>query len=860
MLARLVVALLFLLALGALPRRARAEETPAQGVLTRAPEVLTPAVPEYPPEARAEGITGVVALELEISESGAVTDAVVTAPAGHGFDEAALAAARKLAFTPAEVDGKPSPVRIEYRFTFTLEAAPAEEAPPPVNLRGRVVERGTREPVVGARVTAGDRQVHTGADGRFEVAGLPEGTLRVRVEDAAHADFQATEQILPGQATEVTYWLLRTAADAYETVVVGEREKREVAHVALSAGELKKVPGVSGDAVKVIQNLPGVARPLAGGGELIVRGGNARDTRVYVDGHEVPQVFHFGGLTSVYSSELMKEVEFEAGNFGVRSGRAIGGRVNLVTRDPGEKTHALADVNLYHATALYEGQPREDLGVALAARRSYADALIGAAVRSMDNGPSLTVAPRYYDLQAKAAWKATPDDTLRLDVFGSDDRMALTGVDAGTLENIDSVDLLTRFWVGALRWRHRFSEDTRLELDVGGGISDFGTNVGELFKDREHVPALTARTELHHDLGERVRLVAGADGLAFVRGRIDITAPPLPPAGQVPSPDYAPRRFSQTFDAGEAGAFVEATLEPVGGLTVVPGVRADVHRSIPTLWWVDPRLAVRWQVAEGTALKAAAGLYHQAPPIVYMTEEWGNPDLTEEGAWQYAVGAEQEILGKVSLDLQLYYKRLFDLALPTDGTVQRDGLVVPERFASAGTGRSYGAELLLRWDPDGRFFGWIAYSLSRTERDQAVAGGQIFSEGDDYDQPHNLVLVGTWELPELWHGLSAGFRARYSTGNPYEPVRSAVYDADADAWQPITTGRNSSRMPGFFQLDVRVDRKWTFRTWAFTAYLELQNATNRKNAEGVAYSADYTEKGWLTGLPIFPAFGLRAEY
>ena len=67
-------------------------------------------------------------------------------------------------------------------------------------------------------------------------------------------------------------------------------------------------------------------------------------------------------------------------------------------------------------------------------------------------------------------------------------------------------------------------------------------------------------------------------------------------------------------------------------------------------------------------------------------------------------------------------------------------------------------------------------------------------------------------------------------------------------------------MPTFFQLDVRVDRKWTFRTWSFTAYLELQNASARKNAEGVAYSADYAERGWVTGLPIFPAFGLRAEY
>jgi len=852
--------LLLLLALGAWPPTARAADAPAAGALTKAPVVATPAVPEYPDRAKALGLQGVVALEIEISETGAVTDAVVTEPAGHGFDEAAVAAARKLVFAPAEVDGKPSPVRIEYRFTFTLAAAVAEAAPPPVNLRGRALERGTREPVVGAQVIANGRRVHTGPDGRFEIAGVPEGEVRVRVEGTAHEAFEAAEQIRPGQATEVSYWLRRTAQDAYQAVVVGAREKREVAYVALSAGELKKVPGVSGDAVKVIQNLPGVARPQGGGGDLIVRGGNARDTRVYVDGHEVPQVFHFGGLTSVYSAELMKEVEFEAGNFGVRYGRAIGGRVNLVTRDPGDKTHALADVNLYHATALFEGQARENLNLAVAARRSYADAMVKAVIESQDDAPSITRAPRYYDLQTKLAWNPTGEDTVRLDLYGSDDRVVVTGIKEGGLRNIESFDLLTRFWAGSLRWRHRISPETRLELDLGGGLADYGTTVGDQFKDRERIPSVTGRAELHHAFSDRARVVAGVDGLGYLRGRIQVTAPPIPPAGQVPSPDYAPRRFDQTFNAGEAGAFVEATFEPADGLVIVPGVRADLHRTFPTLAWVDPRLAVRWQVASGTALKAAAGLYHQAPPIVYMTKEWGNPALTEEGAWQYAVGAEQRLFGKLSLDLQLYYKRLFDLALPTDATVVRDGRDVPQRFASAGTGRAYGAELLVRWDPGGRFFGWAAYSLSKTKRDQSVAGGRLLAEGDDFDQPHNLVLVGTWQLPELWDGLSAGFRARYGTGNPYERVRSAVYDADADSWTPITTGRKNDRMPDFFQLDLRVDRKWTFKTWAFTAYLELQNATNRTNAEGVAYSADYSQHGWMTGLPIFPAFGLRAEY
>ena len=227
---------------------ARAETEPKEsGILTRAPAVVQPAEPEYPEAARAAGLSGVVTLEIEISETGAVTDAMVTGPAGQGFDEAALAAARKLRFSPAEIDGAPAPVRIEYRFTFSPPAPPAAPAPPPVNFLGRVLERGTRLPVVGAMVEASGQLTYTDGEGRFALAGLADGAVQVVVTDVDHARLESEETIEPGKATEVTYWLQRTATQGeYEAVVVGEREQKQVSHVAIAAGEIRRVAGVSG--------------------------------------------------------------------------------------------------------------------------------------------------------------------------------------------------------------------------------------------------------------------------------------------------------------------------------------------------------------------------------------------------------------------------------------------------------------------------------------------------------------------------------------------------------------------------------------------------------------------------------------
>ena len=827
---------------------ARAGDAP-QGVLTRAPAVVEPVVPDYPERAKALGITGEVVLELDVSADGRVLDVRVLTPAGNGLDEAAVAAAARLRFTPAEIDGKPSAVTLEYRFRFDAPP-PAPPAPAVATLRGVVVERGTRAPLAGAAVSAGDRSTFTDREGHFELADLAPGKVKVVALVPDHARFETEEVIEAGKAVEVRYHLLRSTSDLYETVVVGERERKEVTSVTLTSGEVARIAGVSGDTVKVVQNLPGVARPPGGFGMLVVRGGDPSDTRTYVDGMEVPIIFHFGGLTSIVPSELVESVDFEAGNFGVRYGRATGGRVDLKTRDPGPRLHLVADANLFHALAMAEGPLSETTSVALAVRRSYADAIITQAAKGVD-GLGVAVAPRYYDYQGKLTWRAGRDDTVRLSVLGSDDEMLFTGVDTGDLRKLDQLGLRTAFVQATGSWEHRFDGGARARLAVAQGYVEISNAFGATNGERDRLHVTSVRLEGGKDLGDRLVLAAGADTRFLPIGTVEVAFPEIPPPNQLPDPDPRTIRALYHLEAVEAGLWAEATWKPLDGLVLVPGLRVEREVLLATMSWLDPRLSARYTVCEGTTVKGGAGVYHQPPQVVYLTKEWGNPGLHQEGAWHFMTGLEQRIRGPVSLDLQLYYKRLFDLVVPTGG---------PERYTNGGTGRSYGAEVLVRWNPGGRFFGWLSYSLSRTERDPKVVGGTLEPGGSAYDQPHNLVALGTLELPELWNGFSVGFRARYATGNPYARTVNAVYDADADRYQAVRDPSSSARMPDFFELDLRADKRWTYQSWMLSLYLEVQNATNRKNAEAPAYNYDYTQRGWSTGLPLYPSFGIRAEY
>lgn len=831
----------------------------AQGEITALPQVIEAADPTYPPEAQALGLAAEVGLEVDISAEGEVLDARVIEPAGHGFDEAAVEALRQFRFSPAEIDGVPTAVTIEYRLRFEFR----QERGPPVELggtlRGTVRSRESGAPLVGALVDVeGAALAETDEAGHFSLEGLAPGATHVVVIAADHERFETTEELLAGHATEVVYHVEPSPRSPYESVVRGKREKKEVSTVTISQGELTRIPGTSGDTIKVIQNLPGLARAPFGAGLIIARGGNAHDTRAYIDGQFVPILFHFGGLSSVYASELVEEVEFEPGNFGARYGRAIGGRVEIVTKDPGDRDLRLvADADLYDATAFVETPVSENLSVAFAARRSYVDAVLSAATEVAPDafqGMGFTVAPRFWDYQGKATYRLDDGNRLRLDVYGSSDRMAMTGSSSGLADDF-SLDTTTAFTRVALTWDHRIDEATHAKILVAPGWDHLAFHMDPLFLVADSY-SLTARADVSHVVSPWFTLSAGLD-LLLQRDAFAVQVPLPNEPDQIPPPDYRDEliHFDLELTTAQPAVWTEAVIRPVPSVELIPGLRLDGDTYLRTLWF-DPRFAARWTVADGTLLKGAVGLYHQPPPIQTIGPELGNPELGVEGALQTVAGIEQRIVGPVHFDLQLYYKRLFDLAQPSSRVVRTGGETRPERYANDGEGRAYGAELLLRYDPDGRFFGWVGYSLTRTER-WAEDGEVVMSFAD---QPHHLIAVGILELPELWEGLSVGTRIRATSGGPYTPVEGSYFDSDSDRHRRIgSTNVRSLRLPTFFQLDLRIDKRWDLGGSSLSTYIDIQNLTNHANAEGVMYNYDYRENAPLPGLPFFPSLGIRWE-
>jgi TonB family protein len=861
---------LCLLVLLAVP--AFAQRDGGAGVLTKAPTLLQQVDAVFPAERLDAGVGGTVVMELDIGPDGLVMDARVVRSAGEPFDREALVALRQFRFTPAEVDGQPAAVRIQFSYEFffrqQLVEVPVVDAGAVVNFKGVVLERGTRDPLANVQVVVGEGdaalETLSGDDGRFEVKGVPAGPQRVVALLAGYAKFETTETFTPGQRTDVTYYVRKQVYGGYETVVRAPRERKEVAQVTLKQEEIRLIPGTNGDAFRVVQNLPGVARSPFGLGFLVVRGSKPWDTRTFVDEAPVPLLFHFGGLFSTYNANLLENLSFQQGNYGAEFGRGIAGLVTATSRTPSKKgVHGYVDLNLVDLSGLVELPLSDSWSMAVSARRSYIDVVLPTVLGLIPGATdtiAFTVAPRYWDYQARLEWKpATGKSRFFVSFFGSSDELVAAlpnpALDPEGRATFGTSISYNRLLVGFdTRLGRRVDFRTRTTL----GLDNVGFSAGSDLFARSRLFPFTSRNTFTIDVPEaNLTLATGVD-LQLLPYTLDIQAPPLPQLGQIPDPFASRRLVSEkaTVFQAEPGLFAEAIWKPLPTLKLIGGVRGD-YNSTMNKPWVDPRFSALWQVHERVLVKGGAGLYHQPPDYRQglLTTKFGNPDLLPEGASQFMVGSEVRFTDAISLDVQLYYKDLFNQARATlSASGDTSSGTIPVRYGSFGRGRNYGAEVLLRHALTKNFFGWVAYSLSRTERD--FRGGTVWAPGQ-FDQPHNLIVVASYKLP---FDFIVGAKLRYTSGPLRTPVVGAIYDVNGNYYFPLQGEQFSQRLPDFFQLDVRIDKRFVFQDWMLALYLDVQNATNRQNVEAVLNAYDYSAQAYVTGLPILPVLGVRGEF
>jgi hypothetical protein len=126
----------------------------------------------------------------------------------------------------------------------------------------------------------------------------------------------------------------------------------------------------------------------------------------------------------------------------------------------------------------------------------------------------------------------------------------------------------------------------------------------------------------------------------------------------------------------------------------------------------------------------------------------------------------------------------------------------------------------------------------------------------DFDQTHNLIVIANW----TFRNWQLGGRFRVVTGSPSTPTMEGVFDSDMGRYVCQQGPTNSVRKPTFHELDVRIERRWTFKFWQFGVYADVWNIYNAENPEGTIY--DYRCRGSIPirGIPFLPILGIRGMF
>lgn len=718
-----------------------------------------------------------------------------------------------------------------------------------MTFQGRVLWKGRRDPIEGAGVFLRElrRGVYSDKQGQFKLL-APPGKYTIIVKALGYLSLRQTINL--SQNTVRNLYLASDPKNPFQTVVRAKRQQSAPGQVAISREQIRTMPGGLGnDTFRTLLNLPGVAKATGLSGALRIRGASPSDTGFYLDGHRIPMLYHFGGGPAVINDRFIDRIDFYPGAAPAAYGRLTGGLVSVSSRNTGRKgIHGEGFIDIIHAGIFLEVPLGKQWSLAIAARRSYVDAFLSLA---FSDAPQA----QYWDYQLKLGWQ-NKHHQLTLFVFGADDEVSYKG-DQGSGGFVflgdDPLFLAMRF----LRWilSYRFQRGiVRFQVSMAGGFDQTATETPQQNGELWSFP-VEIRSTLQLRFHRKFWLTLGVDG-GWKRDNYKFKFPVGEFLGFPKPSSIAVTLTGQgEKDQWYPSAFLEARWQPHKRVNLTFGGRAELYSfQQSTLWTIDPRLSLRWKLNSSWTLLAAGGLYHQPPELQEWAEETGNPNLRLQAAVQSAAGLEYQPLKQLSLRAQFFYNYMFDRVVGSGRAVEVDGQTKRENFNNEGLGQAYGLEVLLRLRNLHGLSAWVAYTLSRAERGRISRGlTSLYS----FDQTHILNIILQYNLGRGWN---IGLRFRLVSGRPTTPIVGSRYDADRDRYLPIAGPRDSERRPLFHQLDLRVDKLWTFNQWKLGVYLDLINAYYAQNVEGYRYQFDYKQRFPITGIPIIPAFGVRGEF
>ena len=735
-------------------------------------------------------------------------------------------------------------------FTYPCVAFGQETPSSTGEIYGTVYQVDPEQPVtsVQIRIVETNQRATTDQNGEFRFRNLSAGTYTLTTSASG---YQLSEDVVvtvePGETTELKIYLEQIAVELDEVEVTGERAASPVGRQSLRGSEIQRVPGSTGDALRALQALPSIGVANDFSGALYIRGGSDEDNLYYFDRVPIGYPYHFGGIVSSLSSEIIERIDVYAGGYGAEFGVDSQAVIDIYSRNKNtDGFRAKLNLNVLYSEGLLEGKIGDQGFWYAAGRRSYIDLFLGSL--SFDSG-AITAFPRFWDYQVKGAYDLNDKHQLSMNLFASGDNFALKLDGEDVDEDVrGNISFGSGFEGAGIHLRSRLTDRLTSFLSLTRSDFQFDVNVGPELSLKIDAPDYVLREDLTYNLNPKHRLESGVI-LGIEPGRAIGKFIRPPDEGEV---DYDPRFLErQTFDESVRGRRMEVYLQDryrvLPFLSVVLGLRVDYFNLVDD-FSIQPRGSILLDIMEGSQLQFSYGNYYQVPGPPRLTQSVGNPDLTTSQASHYILEFTRQVSEGTEFKFAGYYKDLANLVTNDDDVI----------YLNQGVGFAQGTEVFLRHRAGDRFLGWGSYTYGLSKRrDRPEEPYRYYS----FDQTHVATLAATYRLTPTWE---IGVKWQYRTGNPYTPVEGATQQTDPrngeSIYIPNYVETNSGRLPPYHRLDVKLSKAFRFKSWEMSLFLELLNAYNRKNLLNFSYSEDYTEKDEIYQFPFIPYLGITTEF
>jgi hypothetical protein len=484
-------------------------------------------------------------------------------------------------------------------------------------------------------------------------------------------------------------------------------------------------------------------------------------------------------------------------------------------------------------------------------RRTYLDLVTGLLPEDPESPlPSFN----FYDVNVKLTQNLSEDDKLSVSGFLTRDNLSFAqpGLDFG-------VRLGNR--ATAARWSHVYSPELFSVVNVSASRYDngfTGDNSGLKFDVNNSIIDYTIKSEFEWFTAENMTIKTGYEGSIYNFTYTQIFEQSL--QGSEKQVDTNQLNIWDNVHS----AFAQFNWNVTDLLSLQGGFRANYwSTSDRTLF--DPRLAARWQVADGVAVKAAWGVYHQylrlaSSPDFTFFDTWLPTDQTAPTgrAEHYIAAVETKPWEGYDLNVDVYYKTLNNINELQQGN--RRSITVSDLFYF-GDGHTYGAEVFLQ-KKTGRLTGWIGYAL-----------GYVFSQFDSvnqgrefrpkFDRRHDLKITALYNLSERWE-IGATFM--FQSGQSYTGATSTL-GGRMPGWDGGIVMINPSqrwglRLPNSHQLNLNVNYNTTLFDLPCRLFLDVFNVYSRRDIWFRFYQTDngIPEVTDVRLLPILPTISMEVKF